>query len=214
MIRRLWAIERGKVRDHLLRLDPEDRLCRFGGHVSAASIEAYCAGLDWSHAVIIGYVVDGEVRGLAELKPELRLMVGGWSGAAEAALSVEKPYQNRGVGTELLRRLIVIARNRSIRSLHMLCLLENGKVVRMARKLGAKLAFDQGEVAGRLALPWPNHLTLLLELLDGASTVLAVLRPAGAIPAADDRTSKPDGDPVAPLLPGVVPDRRRAQGRR
>jgi hypothetical protein len=37
-IRRLWAIERGKVRDHLLRLDPEDRLLRFGSYVSHAQI--------------------------------------------------------------------------------------------------------------------------------------------------------------------------------
>jgi hypothetical protein len=65
----------------------------------------------------------------------------------------------------------------------MLCLLANGKVLRMARKLGAKLTFDQGEIEGRLALPWPNHLTLLLELLDDASTVLASLCPLGPIPA-------------------------------
>jgi GNAT superfamily N-acetyltransferase len=181
-IRRLSAIERGKMRDHLLRLDPEDRLLRFGGYVSDAYIDGYCDGLDWDRAVLIGYLVDGEVRGVGELRP----MAEGWSMAAEAALSVERPYQNRGVGTELLRRLMVIGRNRSIRSLHMLCLLENGKVLRIARKLGAKLTFDHGEVEGRLALPWPNHLTLLLELLDDASGVLAVLRP-GPLPAPADR---------------------------
>jgi GNAT superfamily N-acetyltransferase len=179
MTRRLWAIEHGKVRNHLLRLDPEDRLLRFGGYVSDAHIKAYCDRLDWGRAVIIGYLVDGEVRGLGELKPMA-------AGGAEAALSVEKPFQNRGVGTELLRRLIVIARNRSIRSLHMLCLLENGKVVRMARRLGATLTFHRGEVEGRLVLPWPNHLTLLLELLNDASTVLAILRPAGPVPAPGD----------------------------
>jgi Acetyltransferase (GNAT) family len=97
--------------------------------------------------------------------------------AAEAALSVQRTYQNRGVGTELLRRLIVLARNRSIRSLHMLCLLENGKVLHIARKLGAKVTFDQSAVEARLGLPRPNHLTLLLELLDDASIVLAILHP-------------------------------------
>ena len=181
-IRRLWGFEHRKVRAHLLRLDREDRVLRFGGYVSDAQIEAYCDRLDWRRAVIIGYLVDGEVRGLGELQP----IAEGWSRAAEAALSVERPFQNRGVGTELLRRLIVIARNRSIGALHMLCLLENGKVLRMARKLGAKLTFDQGEAEGRLALPWPNHLTLLLELLDGASTPLAILRPAGPVPAQSD----------------------------
>lgn len=182
-IRRLWGFEHRKVRAHLLRLDREDRVLRFGGYVSDAQIEAYCDRLDWRRAVIIGYLVDGEVRGLGELQP----IAEGWSRAAEAALSVERPLQNRGVGTELLRRLIVIARNRSIGALHMLCLLENGKVLRMARKLGARLTFDQGEAEGRLALPWPNHLTLLLELLDGASPLLATLRPAGSVPARSGR---------------------------
>jgi hypothetical protein len=68
-IRRLRAIEQGKVRDHLLRLDSENRLLRFGGYVSDAHIKPYCDGLDWDRAVIIGYPFDGEVRGLGELKP-------------------------------------------------------------------------------------------------------------------------------------------------
>jgi GNAT superfamily N-acetyltransferase len=170
-IRRLRSVERHLIPDHLLRLDPEDRQLRFGGYLSEAHIGAYCDRLDWGRAVAVGYLVNGEVRGLGELKPMTAHR------AAEAALSVEKGFQNRGVGTELLRRLIVIARNRSIRWLHMLCLLENGKVLRMARKLGTKLTFDQGEVEGRLALPWPDHLTLLLELLDDASSMVAFLRP-------------------------------------
>jgi GNAT superfamily N-acetyltransferase len=131
-----------------MRLDPKDRRLRFGVYASDARSETYCDALDWARAVIIGYLVDGEARGLGELKPGSE----GWSRAAEATLSVERPYQNQGVGTELLRRLIVIARNRSIRSLHMLCLLENDKVLRMARKLGARLTFRRSGVEGRLAL--------------------------------------------------------------
>jgi len=173
LFRRLLASDRERLRDHLLRLDPQDRLLRFAGQVSDAQIDAYCDGFDWGGGVAIGYLVDGELRGLSELKP-----IGGVSRAAEAALSVERPFQNQGIGTELLRRLILVARNRSIRTLHMICLLENGKVLRMVRKLGATLTFDRGEVEARFPLPWPNQLTLLLELLDEAGAVLAVLRRA------------------------------------
>jgi hypothetical protein len=95
-IRRLSALERGKLRDHLLRLAPEDRLLRFGGYLSDSLIDAYCDGLEWGRAIIIGYLVDGEVRGLGELKPMARTL----SRAAEAALSVERPYRDRGVGTD------------------------------------------------------------------------------------------------------------------
>lgn len=144
--------------------------------------------------------------------------------AAEAALSVQRTYQNRGVGTELLRRLIVLARNRSIRSLHMLCLLENGKVLHIARKLGAKLTFDHSEVEGWLALPGPNRLTLLLELLDDTSTVLASLRPVGRAlqrqmrRSGNPRDSKPRSDGKTNLgcvhRPRFVLDGRYAKGQR
>ena len=200
LFRRLWPPDRGKIRDHLLRLHGEDRLLRFAGHVSDARLEAYCRDLDWSRSVVLGYVVDGEVRGVAELKP----MPEGRVGAAEVALSVERPLQNRGVGTELLRRLIVIARNRSIGTLHMVCLLENGQVQRLVRKQGATLSFEAGEVEGRLPLPGPTHLTLFLELLDDAGSMLAVMRelPRSA-PANRDRPAsrsrargRKDGAPV------------------
>lgn len=171
VIRRIWPSERDKLRAHLLRLDAEDRVLRFGGYSSDAQIEAYCRELDWHRAVVIGYLVEGELRGVGELKP----LTGRWPRAAEVALSVERPFQNRGIGTELLRRLLAIARNRGLDTLCMVCLLENRKVVRMVRKLGGSLSFEQGEVEARLALPWPDHRTLLLELLDEAGAVLAVL---------------------------------------
>jgi hypothetical protein len=40
VIRRLWPIERDRVRAHLLRLDQESRRLRFGGLVGRAQIEA------------------------------------------------------------------------------------------------------------------------------------------------------------------------------
>ncbi len=114
VIRRLWAGERDQVRDHLLRLDGEDRALRFGGYASTALIAEYCEKLDWSRALVIGYIAGGEVRGLGQLE----LIGAGWPRAAEFAVSVERPFQNRGVGTALLRRLVIAARNRLIAGLH------------------------------------------------------------------------------------------------
>ena len=175
VIRKLLPSERAEVRAHLLRLDPEDRWLRFAGPASDARIEAYCDGLDESITTMIGYVVDGEVRGLGELKP----LGAAWPRVGEAAVSVERAFQNRGVGTALLCRLIVIARNRSIRSLSMICLLENGRMLRIARKAGARVEFDHGEVGASLALPWPTHLTFLLEHLDDLRAVVAAGPPGG-----------------------------------
>jgi GNAT superfamily N-acetyltransferase len=164
VIRRLWPIGRERVRDHLLRLDPESRRLRFGGLVGPAQIEAHCAGLDWRRAVIVGYFEAGEVRGLGELLP----MTEDGGRGAELAVSVERSWQNRGVGTELLRRLIVAARNRLIGRLHMVCLIDNHRVLRMARRFDGNLKVDCGEALARIEPPWPTWWTLLEETLHAA----------------------------------------------
>jgi GNAT superfamily N-acetyltransferase len=197
LIRRLWVGERDKIRDHLLRLDDEDRALRFGGYASAAHIAAYCARLDWSRVLVVGYVTGGEVRGLGQLE----LIGAGWPRAAELAVSVERPFQNRGIGTALLRRLVVAARNRLIERVYMICVIDNGRAVRMARRLDGALHFHSGEAEARIELPWPTPWTWLEELLfepaptgvdHGGSGALAQL-------AAPDRGSlPPDRGPTPP----------------
>jgi ribosomal protein S18 acetylase RimI-like enzyme len=161
VIRRLWAGERDLVRAHLLRLDFEDRQGRFGGYVSASHIAAYCEELEWIRGLVLGYVVAGSVRGLGELK----LIGNGSPRAAELAVSVERPFQNRGIGTALLRRLVVSARNRLIDRIHMVCLIDNGRAVRMARRLDGTLRFRHGEAEAIIEPPWPTPWTWLEEVL-------------------------------------------------
>jgi GNAT superfamily N-acetyltransferase len=160
VIRRLWAGESERVRDHLLRLDAEDRQLRFGGHASAGHIAAYCEGLNWSRGLVLGYVVAGQVRGVGELR-----LIGAASREAELAVSVERPFQNRGVGSALLRRLVLAARNRLIVRVHMVCLIENGRAVRMARRLEGTLVVDGGEAEARIEPPWPTPWTWLEEVM-------------------------------------------------
>ena len=195
VIRRLWVGERDKIRDHLLRLVDEDRVLRFGGYASAAHIAAYCERLDWSRVLVVGYVTGSEVRGLAQLE----LIGAGWPRAAELAVSVERPFQNRGIGTALLRRLVVAARNRLIERVYMICAIDNGGAVRMARRLDGALHFRNGEAEARIEPPWPTPWTWLEELL--SEPALTGLDHGGsealAQPAAPDRGSLPP-DPVHP----------------
>jgi ribosomal protein S18 acetylase RimI-like enzyme len=164
VIRRLWSGERDQIRDHLLRLDAEDRVLRFGGYASAAHIAAYCERLDWSRVLVVGYGTGGEVRGLGQLE----LIGAGWPRAAELAVSVERPFQSRGIGTALLRRLVVAARNRLIERVHMVCLMDNGRAVRLARRLDGVLHFHDGAAEATIEPPWPTPWTLLEESLDAA----------------------------------------------
>ena len=58
------------------------------------------------------------------------------------------------------------ARDRLIARVHMLCLLDNRPVQRVARGLGGALAFHPGEVEAEIGLPWPRPFSLAEEWLD------------------------------------------------
>jgi GNAT superfamily N-acetyltransferase len=171
-VRKLWPGEAAAYRDHLLRLDPESRHRRFSGTVSDEFIIRYAAGAEDIGVVVHGFFVGGVLRGAAELR-----RVGSMAdGEAEAAFSVEQPWQNHGIGTALLERTLLSARNRGIRSLHMHCLADNRRMQKLARKFEADLSFDFGSVVGEVDPPHSTALSLLREwVADGYGIADAML---------------------------------------
>jgi GNAT superfamily N-acetyltransferase len=172
VIRKLWIGEAEDYRDHLLRLDAESRRSRFGLMLADELIESYVVSPTWRGAVMHGFLVDGVLRGVAELKP----FGTAFPTEAEAAFSVEKPWQSHGVGSALLARTLLAARNRGIRQLHMTCLADNPRMQQLARKFDAQLSFDFGNLVGELAAPHPTPLSLLHEIVaDGHGVATAML---------------------------------------
>jgi len=160
-IRKLWIDRAGPYRDHLLRLDADSRRNRFGGAVSDEFINNYIElslGLD---AVIHGFFVDGVLRGVAELRP----LGAAFADEAEAAFSIEKAWQSHGVGTALLERTLLAARNRGIKLLHMACLANNRRMVDLARKFDAELKFDFGSVIGEVEAPHATPMSMWREFV-------------------------------------------------
>ena len=118
-------------------------------------------GKEWFGAKGKWDVVDGVMRGAAELR-----QLGNHSpGQAEAAISVEKPWQSHGVGSGLLRRTLLAARNRGFRHLHMACLADNRRMQQLARKFAAELSFDFGSVVGEVESMRANPLSVMQELI-------------------------------------------------
>jgi GNAT superfamily N-acetyltransferase len=160
-IRKLWISETDLYRDHLLRLDGESRRNRFGGGVSDDFIRGYVGlarGLD---GVIHGFFVDGALRGAGELRP----LGSAFAQEAEAAFSIERAWQSHGVGTALLERTLLAARNRGFKLLHMACLAENRRMQQLARKFDAELTFDFGSVVGEVEAPHPTPLSVMREMV-------------------------------------------------
>jgi GNAT superfamily N-acetyltransferase len=159
--RKLLPSELVQLREHLLRLAPHDRYARFSGGVGPAYIEQHCRKFDWLTGVVIGAFEGVTLRGAAEL----RWLQPGLGLRAEFAVTVEEAYQDQGIGTELLRRTLVYARNRGLKSLMMLCLTDNRRMQSIARKFEGELAFQEGQVEADIAVPFPTHFTLLDEAL-------------------------------------------------
>lgn len=172
IIRRLWPMETQRFRDHLLRLDTDSRRLRFAHSVSDSFIEDYASRMSDYGSVVYGHVVDGKVRGAAEL----RRLGDAWGEEAEAAFSVEKVYQDNGVGSDLMGRIVRAARNRRIRRLYMSCLAENAKMQVIARKHEAALRFEYGEVIGEIMPEHPDYFSMVAEAAeDRVGFMIAVL---------------------------------------
>jgi GNAT superfamily N-acetyltransferase len=133
--------------------------------------------------VLHGFFVDGVLRGVADLRVAGR--------EAEAAFSIEKPWQSHGVGTALLERSLLTARNRGVKRVQVCCLMENRRMQQLARKFEAELVFDFGTVIGTMESQYPTPLSYMREMVaDGHSLAAAyvdfqsrLLMPAGATAA-------------------------------
>ena len=182
VIRKLAAQEARCLKEHLLRLDAGDRRLRFGHCVKPQVILAYCDAIQWERSWIVGAFEGGILRGVAELRDigaseargtaEARDTAGtrGTAGArtGELSVTVERAFQDRGLGTRLLQEALLIARNRGFRSLYLLCLPDNPKMQRLARKFSDRISFQDGDVEVRIRTPQPDPLSFFAEVFGDA----------------------------------------------
>jgi GNAT superfamily N-acetyltransferase len=163
-VRKLWIGDTDVYRDHLLRLDPESRSRRFSGTVSDDFVTRHAASAGKLGVVLHGFFLDGVLRGAAELRS-----VGSvFAREGEAAFSVESTWQSYGVGTALLERTLLSARNRGIKLLRMHCLADNRRMQQLASKFQADLKFDFGSVVGEVDPPRFTLLSVMREMVSDA----------------------------------------------
>ena len=126
-----------------------------------------------------GFFVDGVLRGTAELRPPRSPP----TREGEAAFSIEQPWQSHGVGTALLERTLLSARNLAIKTLQMNCLVDNQRMQHLARKFGADLKFDSDSVIGEIDPPRYTLLSLMREAAADVRGVATAVRYGGRLPA-------------------------------
>jgi RimJ/RimL family protein N-acetyltransferase len=167
-IRRLLASENYLLRDHLCRLDSEARHRRFGHDVSDEFIAQYASHASDFGNVTFGYLVEGEVRGIAELRPGALM----GRDSAEVAFSVERAFVNRGIATQLMGRIIRTARNRGFSHLTLVCLPDNAKMQAIARHYGAALKIEDGSIFADIVPDRADYQSMVAEMIDEPMTYL------------------------------------------
>lgn len=121
---------RGLLCAHLLRLDGESRARRFGGGISEAGLQAYCAR--WSPAAAFALVdAQGAWRGVVEI-------VAVAAGQAELALSIEEGHRGYGWGSRLLASAGRWGRGHGVEDFVLTIATHNPAMQALAHKAGAQ----------------------------------------------------------------------------
>lgn len=148
VIRQLRPSDLPRFREHLLRLDPENRRDRFNGLTDDEFVGNYADRCFRDGTTVIGYVEDDKVLGAAELHERL----GDDEPTAEIAFSVERALQKRGIGGRLFERLIGNARGLGYTKLRVATSPQNEAMKALARRFNATISFEAGETVGVIDL--------------------------------------------------------------
>lgn len=151
---------RDDISRHLLRLPAEDRRLRFGHSIPDQAVRKYVEGIDFGRDNVFG--IHGpalKLIGIAHLAldPVQRI--------AELGVSVDPASRTKGYGLALLQRAVLHAANQGYRVLFMVCLAENGTMMRLAQRAGLTVVIDHGEADARLNLDRFEHGGALREAM-------------------------------------------------
>ena len=164
LVGRLYAANQDKIRDHFLRLDLRSRSARFFGAVSDDRLSDYALNIFSGDSIVCGASVDGQLRGIVELRGVYR----SGRSTTEAAFSVEPEWQNIGIGDALFERIFAIAQNRGVRTIQMMCLRSNSRMRHLATKHHALLSNDQDATEAVLHPYWPTPASMVEEIVGEA----------------------------------------------
>jgi RimJ/RimL family protein N-acetyltransferase len=169
LVKELGERDRRRVLRHLLALDSDDRLLRFGSMIPDEQIAAYVEKIDFSRDIVFGVVNNVfQLVGMGHLafasadgrKSTTKQQV------AEFGVSVSKSARGQGVGTRLFQRAAIHCRNSDVDTLYMQCLTSNQTMMHIARKAGMRIKREYGEADAHLELPPPSPGSVMAEALE------------------------------------------------
>jgi len=161
-VRELHAGHSDEILSHLLQLNDEDRRLRFGTQTPDEVIADYVEQLDFNKDTVFG-IFDDDLKliGMAHLAylPESKNQ----TRAAEFGVSVLPEGRAQGLGTALLQRSAVHARNTRIETLYVHCLASNKAMMHLAQKADMRVEYAYGDADAYLKLSPASPATIVEE---------------------------------------------------
>lgn len=152
--------DRDRYRAFLLSLDRDTRRNRFSGTVSDEFILRHLERAFGNGVIVHVCRHRGTLVGAAELHlPE--------DGIAEAAFAVEPAHRNQGIGSRLLKAVLMDASDRGDRVISVRCLRSNAAMRRLAQKAQAHMKITLDEVEGEITPPPIRPLRQLVRYAGG-----------------------------------------------
>jgi RimJ/RimL family protein N-acetyltransferase len=150
-IQRLHEMDRSAIKNHLLRLDKNDRYLRFFAALGDFAIEHYADNvIDLKDGAAFG-VIDGNGR-LVGLAHASRIQISESRVSAEVGFSIDADERSNGLASRLMERVITHCRDHGVNTLFMSCLRENKKMQSLARKFGLNMTINFDEAYAELEL--------------------------------------------------------------
>lgn len=163
-IRSLGENHRGRIAQHLLALEPQDRYLRFGHWTNDEQIQRYVDSLDFERDEIFGiYNRRLELIAVAHLAYARDAR---HDSCAEFGVSVLPSARGRGYGARLFDRAAMHASNDGVSLMFIHALSENAAMLKIARNAGARVERDGTESEAYLRLPPATLDSRVTEMLE------------------------------------------------
>ncbi|MDP1901413.1 MAG: GNAT family N-acetyltransferase [Rubrivivax sp.] len=150
--------------EHLLALDDDDRLLRFGHLASDERIRHYAEQLDFDRDELFG-IFDRRLRLLAMAHLAFSRSEVQGEGITEFGVSVLARKRGRGLGSRLFEHAVMHARNRGMSTMVIHLARDNAAMLGIVRSAGAAVEFEGADVLAQLPLPANTLGSQIAELL-------------------------------------------------
>ncbi|MCY7316363.1 MAG: GNAT family N-acetyltransferase [Rubrivivax sp.] len=160
-VRRLGNHHRGRVLEHLLALDGQDRQLRFAHVASDEQIARYAEHLDFGRDEIFGVFDDQLV-----LVAMAHLAFDADGKTPEFGVSVHPRLRGRGIGGRLFHHAVTHARNCGAGEIAIHIARENSAMLAIVRRAGARIDFAGADAVAQLGLPADTLGSQLEEMVE------------------------------------------------